>query len=707
MDTEIDAVVRLTSTIGAEVDVEFSIPDGLEIEDVEPQQNSPTNTGPLTTSIAWEDINFSVNGTATYTITLKPKSDVRGWIAAEVTDEGADSTAERLGIGKIAMLVNDSEGLLSTSGDGVFLDESVNNSITQMAERPLEMELSWDQIPAADETATATISMTNYAAYSVSIDGEFFLPPGWSIDSGSATWSDTITSLSTEAYTVSVEADSTVGPWSFPVVIDVGSSGEDYILRQLGRFDDSGDVWVEGQERLRADASTVHHNLRSEKLAEIAVPQSRIKVRGLAQSIDCYGPSVPGSTVSLNIDVDAVGSPASQLAIDVFWYYGNSATPPSRAGAKLYLREDRLDNTGGLSICINVPAAYDYAYVEYFVRSTDELGGFYKDWSTRVYSDLNGGRSLRSAKSELQAFQPSPIATEFNTDIEDTGADGFIFRLAAIHALHTRSFMTSGPGITIRGDGVPGQTEHKVIVWGNNTTDCAPQDPACARGPHYAITPAALGESADEVFLTAHHEYGHLTDYWLKGAPQCYWCGSSQAWLEGWADGVAAPADDNSGGEGRASYNGGTPVECVVCSPHHPVPSINNMLSMSGSLWDLWDGAGTETYDNTGIRKFGVGPTMTPFPTYTFEDEVAGQARWVDAWDLVDSSYIQQACHFRQQWDSQGKPQPTEVFAILDEHGITDSACSGFATAPALTPTPTLTPGPSPTPTPTCGAPYC
>ena len=545
---EFTTTISITPTIGAIADVQFAVPDGLGFQSASPQPDVPSTIVSSTTKLIWEDEALTPNTSRSYTVTLKPVGAVRGWIDARVLagDQATDIVSE-LGSDTIAVLVTASGGKLSDSGDGVFLDESVANSELLISESPLEVMLLWDELPEAGDTATASAVVTNVTGAAVSYDGEFHLPYGWSVEDGSATWSESLGIYSTSTHTVTVEAADNEGAWSFPVVLDLQDESHDtnYIVRQLGRFDSEGIVWVEGQERVRnGDSAGTSLLWNKPDLVPHGTDELAAIGAGLLQQQPCPGYS-SGNPVYLDIDVDAAGSPASQLSLKVFWFYGNTSTPPSRSGADLHGHYTRLDDSGQRSICINVPAYFDYVYVNYFVSTTDEAGVIYEDWSTRVYADLRGRRSVRSANSGLRTFQPGPQPVSFDTDIEDTGADPYPFRLAAIHARYTRSFMSSGPGINIRGDGVPGtaNAEYRVLAWANASTGCGTST-ACAPAPHYIIYPEELSGPLDDLYLTAHHEYGHTTEYWLKGMPSCYFCGSTKAWIEGWADGIAAPADD-------------------------------------------------------------------------------------------------------------------------------------------------------------------
>jgi len=556
---------------------------------------------------------------------------------------------------------------LSSSGVGILGDKGPENHFWSLYDEPLTTQLTWDRLPDPGGIATATLLVTNTIGSSVSYAGSFDLPSGWSVDSGSATWSETLTGGSWNSHSIVVEAGTTEGAWDFSAELDlISTAAPSFLVTQHGRFDGGG-VWSERQSRSRP-ASILVSSLRLPIAEPILTDLRQELIADRLTQTACSGDTTIEGRVTIQPDQGAVRG-ASHLG---YKYFVRRYEPTG--GVYKYRDtlqfEGRLDHSGDYEVCFDLDDGY--AHVWYFVYSTDAPAGSVGEaWSSRVYVDFGNnfvtpigyGSGLRTVRSGVPSSWCDGMGNctfdvEINNDTyyNPTNNPDFVaaeyFRLAAIYADDTRDFMMTaeGPGL---GDTRQGGDPAVNLPWraaakANDNSPCS--SGACAGYDGYVYIAGWETRSGDDrIYIVANHEFGHKTQHWLWGlnpdGSQRVPAGVGGDWTEGWADGFLAALTHSTWGVGHANYNHDRPIECL------PEAGRLDVLRTAATLLDLWDPAGTETCGGD-------------------EWDEPAASLWDDAWDVVGAGDgLVSACEFRDEWEDTFPP-PGPGSDVMDHNDL-------------------------------------
>lgn len=681
--------------------MEVTFPSAITI-----QSASPSGYTIVGTVVSWSGLTMTEGVTETFVIGAIVQAPLTDWIDARVY-QGSTGDEVQLASGGSMVKVTASGSQVSSSGVGILGDKGPENHFWSLYDEPLTTQFTWDRLPDPGGTATVTLLVTNTIGSSVSYAGSYDLPSGWSVDSGSAVWSETLTAGSWSSHTIVVEADTTEGAWNLSAELDLAFPvAPSYLITQHGRFDGGG-VWSERQSRSRPTGNLasvlqqpITYPILTDPRQEIGLDrpipfisslitasgarpkpvgpgrsgQNSSRVGEVMKGVDrpsqsaCIGDTTIDGRVTINPDSGSLRG-ASYLG---YKYFARRYEPT--AGGYRYrdtlLFEGRLNRSGNYEVCFDLDDGY--AHVWYFVYSTDAPGGSVaEDWSSRVYVDFGNnhvtpvgyGSGLRTVHSGVPSSWCNGAGNcTFNTEINNdnyynpTNNPDFVsaeyFRLAAIYASDTRDFMMTaqGPGLgdTRQGGDPAINLQWRAAAKANDNARCS--SGACAGYDGYIyIAGWETRASDDSIYLTANHEFGHKTQHWLWGllpnGEQRVPTGVGGDWTEGWADGFLAALTHLHWGVGYANYNFNRPIECL------PATGRLDVLRTAASLLDLWDPAVTETCNGQ--------PWGDPAASI-----------WDDAWNIVDDGNgLESACEFREDWEN-AFPPPGAGSSAMDHNDL-------------------------------------
>lgn len=674
-DPELNVPVNLTLELECEFDVPtarvfMAVPSGFSILGASPG-------GYMTVGgvVSWSNQSITANTPYTFELQGISANPFIGWVDAGLENTTDANAPIHVGTDSVAVEVTNTEATVSQTGEASLLGGGADFDHHARYNEPLMGQLLWAPFPIPGAEATATLWVENTVTYPVSYTGQFILPAGWTLVSGSLSWSEVIGAGATTPHTITVLAPNIDGRWTLrSEVYPAGASP--YYLQQVGYFDQGQsfnlhqdwDRFTLGPHPFARTAGGSAVAARPEQTANC--PSGSVRIHGQITLSNSPGPA---SFLTLSMWVKRWTQSGQN------WIYDGQT-----------ILSQRLTRSGNYDVCFALDGRAEVVYYVYATDSGEFRGRENQPWSAMVFHRVMydgspgpwmwvpeersicephcmpnepGWRQLNTGQASawcslapgggLDCSWPSEFQLHQDPQRQGNDANHSYLRLAALHARDTRDFMAEPAGPAVGETRRPGWYRNgagwRATAIGNYTP-CGAGCFQCSN-LYYMSDNSLRAEGYIAPFAVGNHEFGHMAHWWLNdmnwaGCPP----GGGSNFREGWADGFLAPisefADDVP--DGTAGYNELDPIE-VIEGARGMARYPAEIFHQSGSMYDFWDAIGVETH-----------------PGHTWSDPAVGI--WHEAWEMTDQVLTTTVCGFRDTWVQQNRP--ASGVSVMDHDGV-------------------------------------